>query len=96
MPHGQRSQRQWPADQLEKQRRRARCGAGFADDARDAGRRSLGALRTQRLDVHADGTPAQWRGVLTPNQPQLAQSIKGLEMSGGDYLQALRITLGER
>ena len=52
----------------------------------------LSALYSQ-FDVHADGTPAQWRMQLTPNQPQLAQSIKGLEMSGGDYLQSLRITL---
>ncbi|MDN7179837.1 outer membrane lipoprotein carrier protein LolA [Caballeronia sp. SEWSISQ10-4 2] len=52
----------------------------------------LSALYAQ-FDVHAHGTPAQWRMQLTPNQPQLAQSIKGLEMSGGDYLQALRITL---
>jgi outer membrane lipoprotein-sorting protein len=52
----------------------------------------LSALYAQ-FDVHADGTPAQWRMHLTPNQPQLAQSIKSLEMSGGDYLQALRITL---
>jgi outer membrane lipoprotein-sorting protein len=52
----------------------------------------LSALYAQ-FDVHADGTPAQWRMQLTPNQPQLAQSIKGLEMSGGDYLQALRIKL---
>jgi outer membrane lipoprotein-sorting protein len=52
----------------------------------------LSALYSQ-FDVQADGTPAQWRMQLTPNQPQLAQSIKGLEMSGGDYLQALRITL---
>ena len=52
----------------------------------------LSALYAQ-FDVHAAGTPAQWRMQLTPNQPQLAQSIKGLEMSGGEYLQALRITL---
>jgi outer membrane lipoprotein-sorting protein len=52
----------------------------------------LSALYAQ-FDVRADGTPAQWRMQLTPNQPQLAQSIKGLEMSGGDYLRALRITL---
>jgi outer membrane lipoprotein-sorting protein len=52
----------------------------------------LSALYAQ-FDVHADGTAAQWRMQLTPNQPQLAQSIKGLEMSGGEYLQALRITL---
>lgn len=52
----------------------------------------LSALYAQ-FDVHADGTPAQWRLQLTPNQPQLAQAIKGLKMSGGDYLQALHITL---
>jgi outer membrane lipoprotein-sorting protein len=52
----------------------------------------LSALYAQ-FDVRADGTAAQWRMQLTPNQPQLAQSIKGLEMGGGDYLQALRITL---
>jgi hypothetical protein len=37
------------------------------------------ALRVQRFDPR--------------NQPQIAQSIKGLEMDGGDYLQSLRITL---
>ncbi|MEA3127195.1 MAG: hypothetical protein QOD67_4214 [Caballeronia sp.] len=52
----------------------------------------LSALYAQ-FDVYADGSAAQWRMQLTPNQPQLAQSIKGLEMSGGEYLQALRITL---
>ena len=31
----------------------------------------LSALYAQ-FDVHADGTPAQWRMQLTPNQPQLA------------------------
>src|SRR5262249_49407389 len=52
----------------------------------------LSALYSQ-FDVSAQGSDAQWRMRLTPNQPQLAQSIKGLEMSGGDYLQSLRITL---
>ncbi|OLL30200.1 hypothetical protein BTH42_18790 [Burkholderia sp. SRS-W-2-2016] len=52
----------------------------------------LSALYSQ-FDVSAAGSAAQWRMHLTPNQPQLAQSIKGLEMSGGDYLQNLRITL---
>jgi hypothetical protein len=46
-----------------------------------------------RFDVQADGTPARWHMQLTPNQPQLAQAIKGLQMAGGDYLQTLRITL---
>ena len=52
----------------------------------------LSALYSQ-FDVQAEGSPAQWRMQLTPNQPQIAQSIKGLQMNGGDYLQSLRITL---
>ncbi|MFM0649054.1 outer membrane lipoprotein carrier protein LolA [Paraburkholderia bryophila] len=52
----------------------------------------LSALYSQ-FDVQAEGSAAQWRMQLTPNQPQIAQSIKGLEMSGGDFLQSLRITL---
>jgi outer membrane lipoprotein-sorting protein len=52
----------------------------------------LSALYSQ-FDVQAEGSAAQWRMQLTPNQPQIAQSIKGLEMNGGDYLQSLRITL---
>ena len=34
-----------------------------------------------------------WKLELKPNQPQLAQSIKGLQMTGGEFLQTLRITL---
>lgn len=52
----------------------------------------LSALYSQ-FDVAAEGSAAQWRMRLTPNQPQLAQSIKGLDMAGGDYLQSLRIRL---
>jgi len=52
----------------------------------------LSALYSQ-FDVKAEGTPLQWRMQLTPNQPQLAQAIKGLQMEGGDYLKTLRITL---
>jgi outer membrane lipoprotein-sorting protein len=52
----------------------------------------LSALYSQ-FDVQAEGSATQWRMQLTPNQPQIAQSIKGLEMNGGDYLQRLRITL---
>lgn len=52
----------------------------------------LSALYSQ-FDVQAAGTPDQWQMRLTPNQPQLAQAIKDLQMSGGDYLRTLRITL---
>ncbi len=52
----------------------------------------LSALYSQ-FDVQAEGSAAHWRMQLTPNQPQLAQSIKGLQMSGGDFLQSLRISL---
>ncbi|MGF6773320.1 outer membrane lipoprotein-sorting protein [Paraburkholderia sp. GAS199] len=52
----------------------------------------LSALYSQ-FDVQAEGSAAQWRMQLTPNQPQIAQSIKGLQMEGGEFLQSLRITL---
>ncbi|MFL9864026.1 outer membrane lipoprotein carrier protein LolA [Paraburkholderia fungorum] len=52
----------------------------------------LSALYSQ-FDVQAEGSAAQWRMRLTPNQPQIAQSIKSLQMNGGEYLQSLRITL---
>ncbi|WP_345811303.1 outer membrane lipoprotein carrier protein LolA [Paraburkholderia sp. PREW-6R] len=52
----------------------------------------LSALYSQ-FDVQAEGSAAHWRLQLTPNQPQIAQSIKGLQMSGGDALQSLRISL---
>jgi outer membrane lipoprotein-sorting protein len=52
----------------------------------------LSALYSQ-FDVDAQGSPTRWRLDLKPNQPQLAQSIKGLQMSGGEFMQTLRITL---
>jgi outer membrane lipoprotein-sorting protein len=52
----------------------------------------LSALYSQ-FDVDAQGTPSKWTLELKPNQPQLAQSIKGLQMTGGEFLQTLRITL---
>ncbi|ACC69887.1 outer membrane lipoprotein carrier protein LolA [Paraburkholderia phymatum] len=52
----------------------------------------LSALFSQ-FDVDAQGTPSQWKLELKPNQPQIAQSIKGLQMTGGEFLQTLRIAL---
>ncbi|MEM5382335.1 outer membrane lipoprotein carrier protein LolA [Paraburkholderia phymatum] len=52
----------------------------------------LSALYSQ-FDVDAQGTASQWKLDLKPNQPQLAQSIKGLQMTGGEFLQTLRIAL---
>jgi hypothetical protein len=51
----------------------------------------LSALYTQ-FDVQARGTPSQWQMRLVPRQPQIAQSLRGIEMDGGDFLQRLRIT----
>ncbi|MDP9583937.1 UNVERIFIED_ORG: outer membrane lipoprotein-sorting protein [Burkholderia contaminans] len=51
----------------------------------------LSALYAQ-FDVEASGTPERWRMVLRPNQPQLAQAIRVLEMSGGAYLGKLDMT----
>jgi outer membrane lipoprotein-sorting protein len=50
----------------------------------------LSALYSQ-FDVAASGTPGAWRMQLTPNQPQLAQRLKGLRMEGGDDLRTLTI-----
>ena len=52
----------------------------------------LSALYSQ-FDVQAEGSAGNWRMRLTPNQPQIAQSIKSIQMNGGDYLQNLRIAL---
>lgn len=51
----------------------------------------LSALYAQ-FDVEASGTRERWRMVLRPNQPQLAQAIRTLEMSGGAYLGRLDMT----
>lgn len=51
----------------------------------------LSALYAQ-FSVQAEGTSAQWRMTLTPSQPQLAQVMRSLRMSGGDYLTTLHIT----
>ncbi|WP_116135651.1 outer membrane lipoprotein carrier protein LolA [Trinickia diaoshuihuensis] len=51
----------------------------------------LSALYSQ-FDVAADGTPAKWHLLLTPNQPQLAQAVKSLRMEGGAFLNLLEIT----
>ncbi|CAN0624323.1 Outer membrane lipoprotein carrier protein LolA [Burkholderia multivorans] len=52
----------------------------------------LSALYSQ-FDVEAHGAPGHWQMRLTPNQPQLAQAIRALQMSGGAYLQSVRIRL---
>ncbi len=51
----------------------------------------LSALYSQ-FDVTAEGTPARWRLLLMPNQPQLAQALKSLRMEGGAFLQTLEMT----
>ncbi|HEY4804875.1 MAG TPA: outer membrane lipoprotein carrier protein LolA [Paraburkholderia sp.] len=51
----------------------------------------LSALYSQ-FDVEARGTPSQWQMHLVPRQPQIAQSLRGIEMEGGDFLESLRIT----
>ncbi|WP_250517198.1 outer membrane lipoprotein carrier protein LolA [Caballeronia sp. INDeC2] len=52
----------------------------------------MSALYSQ-FDVDAQGSPSDWTLSLKPNQPQLAQAIKGLHMTGGAYLRSLRIDL---
>ncbi|RQS11016.1 outer membrane lipoprotein carrier protein LolA [Burkholderia sp. Bp9002] len=45
-----------------------------------------------QFDVDASGTPERWRLTLRPNQPQLAQAIRTLQMTGGAYLKTLGMT----
>jgi outer membrane lipoprotein-sorting protein len=52
----------------------------------------LSALYSQ-FDVEARGTPSRWQMRLVPRQPQLAQAVIELELSGGDFLQRLHISL---
>ena len=52
----------------------------------------LSGLYSQ-FDVDAQGSPSQWTLGMKPNQPQLAQSVKRLQMNGGAFLQGLRIDL---
>lgn len=51
----------------------------------------LSALYSQ-FDVRADGTLQHWQIELTPNQPQIAQAIQSLTMTGADSLHSLRVT----
>lgn len=69
----------------------ARGAAQVSRMMRDMLGGDLSALYAQ-FDVEASGTPARWTMVMRPNQPQLAQSIRSLQMRGGAYLQALTIT----
>ncbi len=50
----------------------------------------LSGLYSQ-FDVAPSGRISQWRLLLIPNQPQLAQAIKQLELDGGEFLQGIRI-----
>lgn len=50
----------------------------------------LSALYSQ-FDVQAQGTTSRWTLQLTPSQPQIAQVIRGLTISGGEFVQVLRI-----
>ncbi|WP_114810627.1 outer membrane lipoprotein carrier protein LolA [Paraburkholderia kururiensis] len=68
----------------------ARAAGGISKMMRAMLAGDLSALYSQ-FDVEATGTPARWQMRLVPNQPQIAQSIASLQMSGGDYLRTLRI-----
>ncbi|WP_305075407.1 LolA family protein [Propionivibrio sp.] len=49
------------------------------------------ALR-EYFDVAAQGTPAQWSIALTPRQSQLARFLSGMELSGGRFVEEIRIS----
>lgn len=49
------------------------------------------ALR-EYFDVAAQGTPAQWSIALTPRQSQLARFLSGMQLSGGRFVEEIRIS----
>lgn len=44
------------------------------------------------FDVAAQGTPAQWSIALTPRQSQLAQFLSGMQLTGGRFVEEIRIS----
>jgi len=50
----------------------------------------LSALYSQ-FDVSAQGTATRWRMRLVPNQPQIAQVLRQVDLEGGDFVTALDI-----
>jgi len=71
---------------------RSRGAAEIAKTMRTMLGGDLSALYSQ-FDVQARGTSSQWQMRLVPRQPQIAQSLQGIQMDGGDFVQRLRITL---
>jgi hypothetical protein len=48
------------------------------------------ALR-QQFEIKVQGNPAQWEMELTPRQSQVARYIKELHISGGRFIESLRV-----
>ncbi|MCS6763699.1 MAG: hypothetical protein MO853_06670 [Candidatus Protistobacter heckmanni] len=44
-----------------------------------------------KFRVRASGSPARWCLKMTPDQTQIAQFIRGLQIDGGRFVQAVRI-----
>lgn len=80
-------------DANDKPMRGARNAAGVAQVSRMmramlAG--DLSALYSQ-FNVNAQGNVGRWHLKLTPAQPQLAQALRGLDLSGDTYVRSIRI-----
>ncbi|WP_296227950.1 outer membrane lipoprotein carrier protein LolA [Ralstonia sp. UBA689] len=50
----------------------------------------LSALYSQ-FNVNAQGSASRWQLNLTPAQPQLAQALRGLDLTGDSYVRSIRI-----
>ena len=73
--------------------REAKDVAGLAQVGRVF--RALLGANTEMLrdyfETTVESNPAQWRINLKPKQPQLAQYIAGMQVSGGRFVEAIRI-----
>ena len=73
--------------------RGARNAAGVAQVSRMMRAMLMGDLSAlySQFNVSAQGTASRWQLHLIPAQPQLAQALLGLDLSGDAYLRSLRI-----
>jgi len=73
--------------------RSARNAAGVAQVSRMMRAMLTGDLSAlySQFNVNAQGTASHWQLRLIPAQPQLAQALHGLDLSGDTYVRSLRI-----
>ena len=80
-------------DATDKPMRGARNAAGVAQVSRMMRAMLTGDLSAlySQFNVNAQGNVGRWHLKLTPAQPQLAQALRGLDLSGDAYVRSIRV-----